>query len=265
MCPAEELLGHRVGSLEIRRFEPSGPHAHLQRRLVAAQHDVRSEHRQQCLQVAAARGPEERIHDALLPRHVRRAAIFRRALHPPATTTGELAGSDGRAADNVGDLINGNAEDVVQHERHALGRCQALEHRQHGQPDRLRQQCLALRVGGVRNGCAVQRQRLLAPRLTRAQHIETNPPHDRGQPAAQVRHLAGVGAAQAQPGLLYRVVGLAGRAEQPVGHRPQACAIGLEAFRQPLAVHRSHSPARFRHRVDEPMFVIGLTSHTWLV
>ncbi len=45
-------------------------------------------------------------------------------------------------ADDAGNLREGHTEDVVQHERYALGRRQALEHRQHR---------LALRFGSVRN------------------------------------------------------------------------------------------------------------------
>src|SRR5262249_23768109 len=55
-----------------------------------------------------------------------------------------------------------------------------------------------------------------------------------------------------QPGLLHGVVGLAGRAEHPVRHRPKPRAIRLESLRQPVAVHRSHSPELFRHSSDGP-------------
>ena len=44
------------------------------------------------------------------------------------------------------------------------------------------------------------------------------------------------------------VVGVAERAEHPVGHRPQAGPVLLEAVGQPLVVvHRSHSPAANCH------------------
>ena len=65
------------------------------------------------------------------------------------------------------------------------------------------------------------------------------------QPAAQVVDLAGVGAAAAepQPGSLDGVVGLAERAEHPVGHRPQVGAVGLEPLGQPVVlVHRRYLP-----------------------
>ena len=58
----------------------------------------------------------------------------------------------------------------------------------------------------------------------------------------------GVGAAEAQPGLLDGVVGLAQRAEHPVGHRPQAGSVLLEALRQPVAlIHRSRSSVASGH------------------
>ena len=51
-----------------------------------------------------------------------------------------------------------------------------------------------------------------------------------------------VGAAEAQPGFLDGVVGLAQRAEHPVGHRSQVGPLLLEPLRQPVAlVH----PCRF--------------------
>ena len=66
------------------------------------------------------------------------------------------------------------------------------------------------------------------------EHVERHPGDDRGQPAAQVPHLAGVGAGQPQPGVLDRVVGVARRAEQPVRHRPQVTAVLLEGGGQPV-------------------------------
>jgi hypothetical protein len=54
-------------------------------------------------------------------------------------------------------------------------------------------------------------------------------------------------------GVEHGVIGLAHRAEHPVGHRAQAGSVGLEAVRQPVALtHRSHPFAAFRHRGDGP-------------
>ena len=51
------------------------------------------------------------------------------------------------------------------------------------------------------------------------EHVQAHPGRDRGQPATEVLDVAGVGAAQPQPGFLHGVVGLARRAERMVGNR----------------------------------------------
>ena len=90
-------------------------------------------------------------------------------------------------------------------------------------------------------------------RLARAQHVEADARDDGRQPAAEVLDAARVGAAEAQPGLLHGVVGLAHRAEHPVGHRAQVGPVGLELLRQVVAlVHSSHPFVAFRHSSDEP-------------
>jgi hypothetical protein len=45
-----------------------------------------------------------------------------------------------------------------------------------------------------------------------------------------------------EPGFLDGVVGLAGRAEHPVGHRPQAGSVGLEPLHQPVAMLHCYLP-----------------------
>ena len=47
-----------------------------------------------------------------------------------------------------------------------------------------------------------------------------------------------VGAAQPQPGFLDRVVCFGGRAEHPVGHRPQVAAVRLETLRRSARAER---------------------------
>jgi hypothetical protein len=134
----------------------------------------------------------------------------------------------------------------VQDEREPLGRRQPLQHDQQRQPDGVGEERLLLGVGPVlptddRLG-HVHVERLLATRLARAEHVERDPRHDRRQPAGQVVDSPGVGAAQAQPRLLQRVVGLAHRAEHPVGHRSQAGPVVLELLCQPVAFVHGHIP-----------------------
>ena len=80
-------------------------------------------------------------------------------------------------------------------------------------------------------------ERLLAARVlrersmfsaTRATIVVSQPP--------RFSTSLGVGAADPQPGVLDRVVGLGQRAQHPVGHRPQPGPMLLEPLGQPLLI-----------------------------
>ena len=156
----------------------------------------------------------------------------RRAAHAPARAAGELARGRGRAVDDRGDLVERHAEHVVQHEGEALGGGQRVEDDEQGEPDRVGQLGLVGRVGVLAGGEDRLGQpgahELLAPCPARAQHVQAHAGDDRRQPAAQVGDGVGVGAAEAQPRLLDGVVGLAERAEHPVGDRAQMRPVLLE-------------------------------------
>lgn len=164
----------------------------------------------------------------------------------------------------------------MQHERDPLGRRQRFKHHEQRETNRVGQQRLLLRIDlalVAHNWVGhVHGQRLFAPRLARAQHIEAHPRYHRRQPSAQVLNLACVGTAKAQPALLHGVVGLFEPAKHAIGHRPQVGTLGLEALRQPLAplidilfpfgqsnysfieleaMIRSHFLVTFRHCSDE--------------
>ena len=144
-----------------------------------------------------------------------------------------------------GDLVEGDGEHVVQHERQPLGGSQRFEHHEQRQTDRVSQQRLVLGVGPVpaahdRVG-RLRAQRLLAAHLARAQHVQAHPRHDRRQPPLEVLDSARVGAVEPQPGFMDGVVRLAQRAEHPVGHRPQVGALGLESLRQHFPIVNGHS------------------------
>jgi hypothetical protein len=143
----------------------------------------------------------------------------------------------------------------VEHEREALRRRQRLEHHLQRQTDGISQQCLVLGIDAVH---PVDKQigeppgeRLLLPCLTRAQHVQTDPPDDGRQPGIEVVDATQVGAAEAKPGFLHGV-GLAQRAEHPVGHSPQLWLVVLESrCQRVLLFHRSHSVVALRRRGDE--------------
>jgi hypothetical protein len=131
----------------------------------------------------------------------------------------------------------------VEHEGQALGRAEGVEDDQQGGPDALGQQRLLLGTGGAPvagpGGQGVV-QRLLTPRPPGPQQVEADPGDHGGEPAAEVADAGRVGAAEAQPGLLDGVVGLAAGAEHVVGHGPKVGAVGLEPFGQPVAVVHRH-------------------------
>ncbi|EMD21640.1 hypothetical protein C791_1301 [Amycolatopsis azurea DSM 43854] len=137
----------------------------------------------------------------------------------------------------------------MQDEREPLGGSQGVQHHHQRHPDRVGQQRVVLGARMRRGGLGRQRPGgLFAPDLTRLEHVQADPGDDRGQPSARVLHLAGVGAADPQPRLLHRVLGVAGGAEHPVGHRPQAIVVFGEPLGQPdLFDHLSHSSVRACH------------------
>ena len=191
---------------------------------------------------AAARGRRRRSGAAPRTRRRARLASCRAAV--------------GRAVDDLGDLVERHAEHVVQHEGEPLGRRQRLEHDEQREADRVGEQRLLLGVGLVVDAHDRLGQPaadvVLAPRAPRAQHVEAHAPDDRREPAAEVRHGRRVGAAQAQPRLLHRVLGLADRAEHPVGDRPQVRPVRLELLRPASSrSSTSHPSVGIRHRIDE--------------
>ena len=111
-------------------------------------------------------------------------------------------------------------------------------------------------VDGVGVTDAVRRPvlaRLLAAYAPALQHVEAHPGDDGGEPASEVVDGLRIGAVQAQPGLLQRVVALRRRSEDAVGDRSQARSVRLELPGQVRRVrcsrlrgvvlgHPSHSP-----------------------
>src|SRR5262245_61027004 len=73
----------------------------------------------------------------------------------------------------------------------------------------------------------------------RPQHVNRGARDHGGQPAREVGDRLRVRAAQAQPGFLNRVVGVADRAEHAVGDRAQTRAMALELLGQKVALAHS--------------------------
>src|SRR5215211_597286 len=212
---------------------------------ILPQDDIRIEHRHEPIEVAVTRSRQKRV-DNLMLRFEVRVGLGSLGAHASARPAGELARCLGGATDDRRDLVEGQGEDVVQHEREPLRWGQRLEHYEQRQSDGIGQQRLVLGIDSVR---PVDKrigeppgERLLPPRLARAEHVQRHAGDDGRQPSAQVLDLVAVGAVEAQPGLLDGVVRLAERAEHPVGHTSQPAPVLLELLRQPVALIHCHVP-----------------------
>ena len=140
----------------------------------------------------------------------------------------------------------------MQHERHALGRRQRIQHGQQRHADGIGENELVLGVVVIRHRFGFAPDGLFVAHLARAQKIEAHAADDGREPARQVFHGAGIRAGQAQPCFLHRIIRLAARSEHAIGHRAQMLAIGFEFLRQKFRlVHPSHSIRLVRHRDDE--------------
>ena len=161
--------------------------------------------RHQRAEVTAARGGQEGVDHLPLPGQIGVGGRGR-SLHAAAGAAGQLACRARGTPDDGPDLVEGQVEHVVQHERDPLGGGQRLQDHQQREADRIGEQHLLL---GARRFLAahgrlghVHAHRLLAPRLPRAQHVQAYPGGDRRQPSAQVLHAAGARAAEPDPGFL---------------------------------------------------------------
>src|SRR5690242_2385020 len=250
------MPGHRAGPGQRRAGRAA-------RAEIRAEDHAGVEDLDQGLEVPGPCRRQEGVDHPALQRDV--AVRLRGGLHPAAGPAGELAGRVRAAVDHPGDLVERHREDVVQDEREALGRAEALQHDQQRESDRVGQHRLLLRPALA--GLADQRLGqpaaycVLAPGLAGPQHVEADPPDHGGQPCPQVIDGAGVAVAEPQPGLLHRVLRLADRAEHAVGDRLQVLAVLLELLGQPaLFGHRSFltSMSRRPQDVPAPSFVTAL-------
>jgi hypothetical protein len=144
----------------------------------------------------------------------------------------------------------------VQHERQPLGRRQRVQHNQQRQADRVRQHCLVFGVEfprGLHNRIRQMRNQLLAPLgAPVTQRVQADPGHHRGEPGVWVRDTARGCAAQPQPGLLHRVLGVVDRAQHPVGEGTESGPGILEACRQPRTCgHRPPASGSAQTRLPE--------------
>jgi hypothetical protein len=214
------------------------------------------------IEVTPACGGEERVDHRTLPGRVGVGSWQAGTLDPTACPAGELLGRRRSPADHGRDIPERHLERVVQDERQPLVRRQRVEHDQQGQADRVGQQRLLLGLGfpllaDDRVG-QVHGEWLLAPVVAGTQHVQADAGHDHCQPPAEVLDVFGTRSAQPQPGVLNRIVGLAERAEHPVGHRAQARPVKLKTIREPLIVHPL-PPRAARCQLDDPPHAAEVT------
>ena len=152
-------------------------------------------------------------------------------------------------------VVERDGEQVVQHERHPLGRASAAPGRRAAParptppaPPRARDRCRPRPATGAgRESSSGSSRRDARDRsmssATRATTVVSQPPRLATAALSERR--------EPDPGLLDGVLGLARRAQHPVGHRPQMAAVLLELLRQYLVGrHRIPFAPPSRHRDD---------------
>src|SRR5262245_7552805 len=114
----------------------------------ASEDHLRVEDSDEPVEVTVMRSREKGVDNASLNLHIGvRSGVAR--LNAAACATGKLASRLRGALDDGRDLLEGHAEDVVQHERDALGRLKGLEHHEQRKADHVCQQCPVLRARSV--------------------------------------------------------------------------------------------------------------------
>lgn len=238
---AVEDLGHLLGADDFAGGEAGGD-----RGRVGDDFDAGVEDFEEVVEAALAGRGEEGFHDCALERHVGNGCAPATLLlnDAPPGAAGELAGGLRGAVEDRGDAVEGHAEEVVEDEGDPLGRVQGVEDHLEGEADGVGHDRLGLRVGGgglagEGRGVVVAVELVLAAGAARAQEVEADAGGDRGEPAAEVLDLGGVGAREAHPGLLDGVVGLARAAEHAERDRAQVAAVLLETLHQDIVAHGS--------------------------
>ncbi len=156
------------------------------------------EDRDQRLEVALSGGLKEGLDYLTLAIEVDiRSGRF--GLDPLAGATGGLSRRHRRAVEQVGDLLEGDREHVVQDEGDALLRAEGLEHAEHRQADRVGDESLVLWVATLDRADNrighVGAEWLLAASLAGPQHVEADPrDHGRKATMASEKKIAVAGA-----------------------------------------------------------------------
>src|SRR5262249_5463366 len=115
---------------------------------VGSEDHLRVEDSDETVKVTITRSREKSVDNASLDLHVGvRSGVAR--LNAAACAAGKLASCLGGALDDGRDLLEGHAEDVVEHERDPFRGRKRLEHDQQGKADRVGQERSVLRARSV--------------------------------------------------------------------------------------------------------------------
>ena len=117
-------------------------------RAVCAQHHLRVQQRQQGVEVPPARRGQEGLHQRPLPAHVRRG-VRRGAPHPAPGPAGQLPGRRRGASHQGAISAKGMANRSCSTKATRSAGGQSVQHHQQGQPHRVGQQRLVLRVAST--------------------------------------------------------------------------------------------------------------------
>ena len=198
----------------------------------------------QRVQVSARGGANEPLCDTLedLGIHVEagRAGLL---TDVASGTAGELPARRGRSPDDRAHGLEGEPEDVVEHEGGAFGGAQALEHHHQRHAHAVVQRHA---VGGIGFLALGIDQRLGQPgadvglpaRTGGAQLVQTEPSDDHDQPAPHVLDVAQVDAHEPGERLLHHVLRVAQAPEHPVGHVERQLPVFAPHGYQPCVAPR---------------------------
>ena len=154
--------------------------------------------------------------------------------------TGELAARRGLAADRLGDLLEADAEHVVQQKGGALERRQALERDHQRQRD-----VVDLVLSGFDHGFRQPGSDIgLAPAPRRLQLVEAEAGDDATQIGFRLLHRIAIGVEPAQERVLHRVLRIRDRSQHAIGDANQSRTQRIEGCGGILAGHRRHHAAR---------------------
>ena len=132
-------MGNRLRAPERRACERASPAT------IGRHDDVRVEDAQQGLEIAGPGSGNERVDHLPLDGQIG-IGLGRLGAHPSSRSTGQLASRRRRPVDDGRDLVEADAEHVVEHERQSLGRRQCLEHDQQRDPHRVGHDGIGFRV-----------------------------------------------------------------------------------------------------------------------